>query len=209
AANCYGERVHNGWTRDIAAETANGLPLSERAFELGHDDGNILWMVAHAVLRLGKDLERAKELAYASLGWNPNSAIAMTIAGLTEVMSGNSEKALALLRRAQRLSPRDPRGWFTTSVLSLAYFTDGQFEEAAATAKKSLMQNPRLGAARRVLAASLATLGDRDRAADAVQQLLKIDPELSFPTLRARLSYMDQHVWDRYGGALRLAGMPE
>ena len=142
-ANCYGERAFQGWTRDAGTETSDGLHLAARALEHGHDDSNVLWMVAHATLRLAMDRERAKELAYDSLELNPNSAIAMTIAGLTEAMSGNSSKAIELLRRAQRLSPRDPRGWLTASALSLAYLTDGQFEEAAASAKRAAMHNPR------------------------------------------------------------------
>jgi tetratricopeptide (TPR) repeat protein len=88
AAHCYGERIHHGWAQDAAAETTKGLDLAARALERGRDDSNVLWMVAHAMLRLGMDRQRAKELAYSSLALNPNSAIAMTIAALTEVMSG-------------------------------------------------------------------------------------------------------------------------
>jgi len=137
AAHCHGERIHNGWARDGPDETSKGARLAARALERGRDDSNVLWMVAHATLRLGMDRERAKELAYGSLGLNPNSAIAMTIAGLTEVMSGNPGKTLELSQRAQRLSPRDPRAWFIQAVRSLAYLTNGEFEEAASTAKKS------------------------------------------------------------------------
>jgi len=195
--------------QDVATETTKGVGFAARAFELGRDDSNVLWMVAHATLRLGMDRGRAKELAHASLALNPNSAIAMTIAGLTEVMSGNPDKTLELLGRAQRLNPRDPRGWLTTSVLSLAYLTSGQFEEAASFAKKSLGDNPRFGSPLRVLAASLAIMGHRDRAADVIQKLLKLEPQLSLSILRARLMYMDERVWDRFSGALRLAGLPE
>ena len=141
AAYCYGERAHQGWTEDAAAETAEGIRLGARAVELGRDSGSVLWMVAHATLRLAKDRERAKELAYASLALNPNSAIAMSIAGLTEVMSGNAGKALELLLRSQRLSPRDPRGWLTLATLALAYFADGKFEMAAASAEGADQQD--------------------------------------------------------------------
>jgi tetratricopeptide (TPR) repeat protein len=165
--------------------------------------------VAHATLRLAMDRERAKELAYGSLALNSNSAIAMTIAGLTEAMSGNPSKAIELLRRAQRLSPRDPRGWLTASVLSLAYLTEGQFELAASSAERSLMQNPRFGAPLQVLAASLAKLGKREKAATFIQQLLKNEPQLSLSRLRSRLMFMDGRVWDNFSEGLRLAGMPD
>jgi len=209
AAHCYGERIHHGWAQVAAAETTKGLDLAARALERGRDDSNVLWMVAHAMLRLGMDRQRAKELAYSSLALNPNSAIAMTIAALTEVMSGNAGSALEQSRRAQRLSPRDPRGWLTLSVLSLAYLTDGRFDEAASFAKKSLVHNPRYGSPLRVLAASLAIMGHREQAAEVIQQLLKLEPQLSLSALRARLMYMDERVWSRLSGGLRLAGLPE
>jgi TolB-like protein len=209
AANCYADRAYHGWRRDAAAETTEGLRLAVRALELGQDDSNVLWMVAHAILRLALDRERAKELAYASLALNPNSAIAMTIAGLTETWSGNPGKAIELSHRARRLSPRDPRGWLIASAMGLAYFTEGQFEEAVASAKKSVMQHPRVAPPLRVLAASLAMLGQRDKAAEVIRQMLEIDPHFSLSTLRGRAMGMDERVWEQYAEGLRLAGLPE
>ena len=209
AANCYGERVFQGWTRDRAAETVRGLALAARALELGQDDSNVLWMMAHTMLRLAMDGERAKELAYSSLALNPNSIIAMTIAGLTEVVSGNAKRAMELLRRAHRLNPRDPRGWLTLSVLAFAYFIDGQLEQAAATARSCSMQNARARSPLLVLAATLAEQRQPDKAHEVVQQLLHIQPKLSLTKLRERLMFMDEAVWDRLASGLRVAGMPE
>jgi Flp pilus assembly protein TadD len=166
-------------------------------------------MAAHATLRLAMDRERAKELAYGSLALNSNSAIAMTVAGLTEAMSGNPGKAIELLLRAQRLSPRDPRGWLTASALSLAYFTERQFEKAVWSAERALMQNARFGPPLQVLAASLANLGKREKAATFIEELLKNEPQLSLSRLRSRLMFMDERVWDGFSKGLLLAGLPE
>jgi TolB-like protein/tetratricopeptide (TPR) repeat protein len=209
AANCYGERAFQGWTQDAAAEATKGLHLATRALALGREDSNVLWMAAHATLRLAMDRERAKELAYGSLALNSNSAIAMTVAGLTEAMSGNPGKAIELLLRAQRLSPRDPRGWLTASALSLAYFTEREFEKAASSAERALMQNARFGPPLQVLAASLANLGKREKAATLIEELLKNEPQLSLSRLRSRLMFMDERVWDGFSKGLLLAGLPE
>jgi tetratricopeptide (TPR) repeat protein len=125
AAYCYGERVIQDWTNDAVAEAAEGLRLTARALEFGHDDGNVLWMASHATLRLAKDRERAKELAYRSLESNPSSAVAASVAGTIEAMSNNPGKALELLRRVQRLSPRDPKGWYLTATFAMAHFAGG------------------------------------------------------------------------------------
>jgi TolB-like protein/Flp pilus assembly protein TadD len=209
AAYCYGERVHQGWATDVAGDTAKGSRSAAQAVELGGDDGNVLWMAAHATLRLVQDRQRAAELAYESLELNPNSAIAVSIVGIIETMSGNFDKALALLERAQRLNPRDPKGWLIAATTALAHFGDGRYEEAISFNSRALRLNPRYAASLRVLAASHALVGQTDRAGELIQQLLAIDPQISISGLRPRLGFMRDSLWNRLAEGLRLAGMPE
>jgi TolB-like protein/predicted Zn-dependent protease len=209
AAYCHGERVVQGWTSDAAAETAKGAQLAARAVELGQDDGNVLWMAAHATMRLLHDRKRAMELAYKSLELNPNSAIAVSVTGIVEAMSCNSGRALELMQRAQRLSPRDPRGWLMSATVALAHFADGRYEEAVSFNSRALLHNPRYAASLRVLAASLALLGQRDKAVEVLERFRKIDPQASLSTLRVRLGYMHEDIWNRLADGLKLAGLPE
>jgi hypothetical protein len=47
-------------------------------------------------------------------------------------------------------------------------------------------------------------------AAAAVQKVLKIEPQLTLSTWRARLRWLDETPWgNRYVEALRHAGLPE
>jgi tetratricopeptide (TPR) repeat protein len=92
---------------------------------------------------LGRDLQRANDLAYRSLRLNSNSAIALTIAAWTEMIMGNPGKAIELYHHADRLSPRDPRGWLIATSLGLAHFYEGRFGEAKSCAEKALVHNPR------------------------------------------------------------------
>jgi len=209
AAYCHALRRLQGWTQDQEAEAKDGLRLAWCAVELGKDDGNVYWMAAFAVFRLQMDARRARELAYRSLQLNPNSAIALSIAGRTETSLGNTDKAVELLDRAERLSPRDPRGWFITGGRPFAYFIAGRFDEAESAAKKALMQNPRYTGPLRNLAASLVKAGRLDDAADVVREVLNIEPQLTLTKLRARSMYMEENIWNDYSAALRLAGLPE
>jgi TolB-like protein/class 3 adenylate cyclase len=209
AACCYAERRQQGWAKDLALEAAEGMRLAMRAVELGKDDANVLWMAAYAARQLAMDGQLAKELAYRSLLLNPNSAIALAITGWIEAILANPAKALEHLHRANRLSPRDPKGWFITTGLGMSHFFAGQFDEAAAWCKKALAQNPRFALAFRILAASLAKLGQRDRAKEAVRELLKIEPQLTISSLRARTLAMEESVWIMFSDGLRLAGLPE
>jgi TolB-like protein/cytochrome c-type biogenesis protein CcmH/NrfG len=209
AAYCYAQRHTQSWTQEPEAEAKYGLRLALRAIELGKDDANVLWMAAYAVWRLQMDADRARELAHRSLQLNPNSAVAMALAGRIETFLGDIDQSLQLLARAERLSPRDPRGWFITTGMAHAYFKEGRFDEAASAAKKALNQNPRFTIALRLLAASLVKQGRLSNAAEVMREVISIEPQLTLTKLRARLMFMDENDWHIYSAALRLAGLPE
>jgi len=211
AAYCYALRFRQGWVKDPEAEKSEAMRLAWRAVELGHDDANVLWMSAHVIFRLGQDERRAKELVYRSLLLNPNSAIALTIAGWIELSGAipNHTKALEMLRRAERLSPRDPRGWFISNAMTMAYFGLKQFDEAIRWAEKALNQNPRNTSALRLLAASAAHMGHLDQASATIQELRRIDPQFTLSTMRTRVIIMDEAIWNLLASGLRLAGLPE
>jgi TolB-like protein len=210
AACCYAGRNIQGWAQDPAAEAAEGLALASRAVELGKDDGNVLWMAAYAVWRLAFDARRARELAYRSLRLNPNSAIALAITAWMEAQMGEPAKAIEMYQRAERLSPRDPRGWLFATGMGMALFFLERFDDAAYWAEKALVDNPRSTIALRTLAGSLAKMGQREKAAIVVQTMLKVEPQLTLSIWRARLKWLDETPWgNRYVEALRLAGLPE
>ena len=209
AAYCYAERHNQGWTGAMDADATTGLALASRAIELGKDDANVLWMSAFAVRALGADPHRARALLSRALQLNPNSAIALTTAAWNEAMLANSTKALKMLQRAERLSPRDPRAWYMASAAALAHFACGQYEEASACARRGLSENPRFTRTLRVLAASLAKLGHMEGAEQAMQNLLKIEPDLTERKLRWRLRHMDESLLGTFLHGLHLAGLPE
>ncbi len=210
AACCYAGRNIQGWAQDPTREAVEGLELASRAVELGKDDGNVLWMAAYAVWRLALDAPRARDLAYRSLRLNPNSAIALAITAWMESQMGNPGKAIEMYDRAERLSPRDPKGWLIATGMGMALFFQERFSEAASWAEKAIVDNPRCTIALRTLAGSLAKLGQPEKAAAVVQKVLKIEPQLTLSLWRARLRWLDETPWgNRYVEALRLAGLPE
>ena len=208
-AYCRAERRFQGWAQDPKAEEAEGLRLASQAVELARNDANVLWMAAYAVRELGMSPNRSMELVNRSLQLNPNSAIALTIAAWNEVVLANPDKALELLARAERLSPRDPRAWFMATAAALAYLSEGRFDDAVAKATTALAQNRRSAQALRILAVSLAKVGDREGAAEAIQEVLKIEPQLTASRLRARLPFMPETLWNCMAEGLHIAGLPD
>jgi TolB-like protein len=208
AAYCYAVRRNQGWASDLEAETAEGLRLIERATEIGKDDSNVMWMAARVMWHLAQDAHRARELGYQSLQLNPNSAIALAITAWAEVHLGNSRKSIELCLRAERLNPRDPRGWMIATSFGIAHFVERRFDQAAACFEKALVHNPRFTIALRDLAASYAMLGEKEKAAAAVQKVLEIEPQLTLTKLRERTRFYAEN-WQGFAEGLRLAGLPE
>jgi TolB-like protein/tetratricopeptide (TPR) repeat protein len=209
AAYCLAERRQQGWAKDAAAETARGMYLATRAVELSGDDPNVLWMAAFAIRVLGSDALRGRELARRSLQLNPNSALALTTAAFAETFLGRPSDALEMLKRAELLNPRDPKAWYAAAAAALAHFVAGDDDQAAACARRALAQNPRFAPTVRVLAASLARRGNTAQASKAVEDLLRIEPDLTLRKLRARMGHMEPATLDRFALALRLAGLPD
>ena len=208
-AYCYAHRRQQGWAKDVEGEAAKGLRLVSKAVALAKNDGDVLWMAAAAVWQLELNRQRAKELARRSLAANGNSVWGLIVTALIEMTSGNPAEGLELLRRADRLSPRDPTGWLLAGGMSLAYYLEEKFEDSIFWSQKALAQNPRYVVAIRLLAANYARLGQPDKASERVQQLLKGDPTLTIAKQRSRMMFMDVSVWNKLADGLRLAGLPE
>src|SRR5262245_40715145 len=165
-------------------------------------------MAGRTVWDLAQDATRARDLGYRSLQLNPNSAIALSITAWAEVHLGNSRKSMELCVRAERLNPRDPRGWMIATSLGIAQFAERRFAEAAACFEKAVLHNPRFTIALRDLAATYAVLGETEKARAAIDRVLKIEPELTLTKLRARTRFYAEN-WLGFTDGLRLAGLPE
>ena len=140
---------------------------------------------------------------------NPNSAMALTLAGWIETMCGNQGAGRAMVARARRLNPRDPGGWLTAGVLALAAVVDEDFAGAAAWAERALARNRRFAVALRVLAVACTRLGKPVQARRAVEELLAIEPGLTISGLFARIPFPLERMAQTYAEALKTAGLPE
>ena len=125
---------------------------------------------------------------------------------------GNPAKGFDMIGRARRLSPRDPREWFMSFVMAVACTNSGKYGEAVTWAEKALIQNRCFAPALRQLAFALVKTGQRERAAQIVQELLQIEPDLSISQLQTRVPFSkdsSNSYWKQFSEALRSAGLPE
>ena len=114
-----------------------------------------------------------------------------------------------MIERARRLSPLDRRGWFMSGAMAIAAIMDEDYPEAIAWAEKALVQNRRFAVALHALAVALVKVGQRDRAAQVVQELLSIEPELTIAGFFSRIPVPVEAMARTYAEALKAAGLPE
>ena len=164
SAYCHAMRHVQGWLKPDDAYRERAVAQAWRAVELTPGDPQVLWMAAFAIWNMADEIEPARELFERSLAINPNSAMALVLGGWVEAMRGNQKAGRAMIERAQRLNPRDPRGWFASAALAICAMLDGDFTEAVMWADKALAQNRRFAVALRVLIVALVKTGETARA---------------------------------------------
>jgi TolB-like protein len=211
AAYCHAQCHFQGWVpHDDDTYRAKGVALAWRAIELAPNDAQVLWMAAFAVWTMAQeDREASRALFSRSLLINPNAAMALALGGWIETMRGNPGVGREMVERARRLSPLDPRGWFMSGAMAIAAIIDENYPEAVIWAEKALVQNRRFAVALRVLAVALVKVGQRDRAAQVVQEMLAIEPELTISGFLTRILVPLDSMARTYADALREAGLPE
>jgi TolB-like protein len=210
AAYCHAQRHFQGWAPQDDAVRAEALRLAWHAVELAPNDAQVLWMAAFAVWNMAQEgRERARELFGRSLLINPNSAMALTLAGWIETMSGNQGAGREMIARARRLNPRDPRGWLMSGAMAIVAVIEEDYAEAVRWAERALAQNRRFAVALRVLAVALVKIGQRERAARVVQELVAIEPGLTISGFFARIPVPLERMARTYAEALKVAGLPE
>jgi adenylate cyclase len=209
AAYCCVLRSFQGWVKDFEAEITEALRLAGRAIELEPDDGNVLAMASFAIWLFTGDAPRTQDLMTRALSLNPNAPMVVTTAAWVNVID-HPERAITYAEQAERLNPRDPRAWLSYMVRGLGYLWAGRYRDAIFWAERALIQR-RLATPLRTLVISYVQLGERDKAAEALQELLKIDPTLTLGNLhlRARAVQTREAAWKLLYESMREAGLPE
>ena len=150
-----------------------GLKLAEEeaqiALQLDPDSAS-----AHAamawVLTCKDDPEAALEEAEAAIALNPNDAHGHMIKGRVLVFTGHAAEAHEILATALRLDPRGPMAVAVMIHSFIAFYFEGNYSAAVATARRAIRTYPASPRPYPVLAAALAQLGQIDEARTALDR---------------------------------------
>lgn len=195
--------------RDRDAEIHEATRLAKRAVELGRDDAAALSRAGHVLAYVAGDLDSAVPAIDRALLLNPNLSAAWNFAGWTRVLRGEPESAIEYLARSMRLSPLDELGYSAKGSTAHAHFFLGAPLEASIWSDKAVQENPSYLIVNCIAAASHALAGHQEKAAQAVNQMLRIDPSFRISKLKELFPLRRLNDLTKYEEGLRKAGLAE
>jgi TolB-like protein len=204
-ANSYMFSAHMGWTDMEAA-----APIAERAaLSAIRADSEDPW--AHLALGNVYMMARRFDDALAeyelALRLNPNFALAQAYYGLSLTYNSRWQEAEEAVRRAIRLSPRDPFLAVYCGIAAYTQFVGRNYQEAIKLAREALRQRADFVGAHRVLAAAAGMAGQADLAHQALLELRRAQPNVSLAWISANLPIRHDPERAHYLEGFRKAGL--
>jgi adenylate cyclase len=187
---------------------AAAIRHAQVAMANGQDDALALSLAGFAIGMDAHDRAGAFAAFEAALAVSPSCAIAYILGSVILAFAGEAERAIDWGERGLRLSPLDP--WRSSALLALAYakFRCGQYEEAAAEARKSVQSSPDFSIPYVALAASLARLERFEEAKTAAARVLELQPVFRYSRFLASVN-CEPILAAALSEALRASGLPE
>ena len=190
-------------------EKKESLRLAQAALDADRTDPYVLWQAALTIGLVEGDFDEAAALIDRSLTINANSNRAWIAGGMVRNCVGQPDAAIEHAEKAIRLSPLDFSMWVGFGVLATAHLQLGNYEEAAAWARKSVRRHQNHLPVHHVLVASLAQLGQTEDAEAALADLMALDPGLTITSLKERYPIAGYRNLDGFIEGLGKAGLPD
>lgn len=205
---CYVHVGMRGWVRPARQAFEKSRSMAEEGVQLARSSPQTNHALAF-VLMLTGEAENAVPAARRALDLNPNYADAYAVLGHALTFCGDLDEGLAACQRAERYSPRDPRGSWLYDAMGHAYYMLGDYEQAIKVSKKGLHLDPSLFGALVTLAGSYAHLGRDADARRSVDELLQCIPRYNLRALRKNPMFVRPELIEKLVEGMRLAGLPE
>jgi tetratricopeptide (TPR) repeat protein len=200
-----GSLAYFGFRDDRDQSLDMALKAARKATALDPDDP-FSRTAQGVVCRMTRRYEEALPALLKAVELNPNYAYAHAHLGMTLAYLGRSEEGLEHTQRALRLSPRDPHKYMFLQAQAVVLFSASRYADAVELTRLALQERAGFPAALRVMAASLALMGDIARAQEALRELEELQSNFS-------LAWVDRNTEGaedsraRLLEGLRLAGL--
>jgi TolB-like protein len=197
--------AHMGWA-DMASVMPSATREALAAVEADAEDAWAHHGLAYSYLFARRFDDAIAEFELA-LRLNPNFAFSQAFYAVTLCYAGRYADGDIAIRRALRLSPRDPLAGIYSGLGAYIQFAAGRYGEAVQLARESLRQRGDFVGAHRVLTAAAGMLGDSELAAIALQGLQQVQPNISLAWISRELPMKRAEDREHYLDGLRRAGL--
>ena len=206
-ANGHYRMLQLQWTVDRESDLHAVVEHAERAVACDPMDANGYLFQSLACSLQGRpddvltNLRRAVEL-------NPSMPVARSLLGQFLGIAGRTEEGLRELDTAIRLSPKDPQLWTFHAGKAVVYFNARRYEESRSASEKALEVDPEFASATAFsnIAATSGLLGDLPRARAALEDTLRVWPNMSAATFRTVFASIPDGPVEEFFRGMRLAG---
>ena len=140
-----------------------------------------------------------------SVALEPNNAFNIFQLAETFMLTGRSEEAIVLYKKALSLNPFSPSHFF--HGLGTSYLLTGQYKKAIAACKKAIHRSPDSLFAHIVLAATYSSSGREEEARAEAAEVLRINPKFSPEYLAKIWPFKNKADKEGFVDALRKAGL--
>jgi adenylate cyclase len=204
----YAIRIGQGWSIDEDADKLAVERYANDAIARDRLDASSLSLCGHVQSILFKRFELAFTYFDRAIAASPNSAVAWTRSSPSYSYIGDWQEARRRGELGLRLSPLDRHVFYTYTVLCLAAYTAGEYEEAITWGYKAMTENAGFTANLRLLCAALAAAGRMDEARVVAAALLGAQPKFAVDRFCAAYPYKQAERKLRLAEHLRAAGLP-
>jgi len=177
------------------------LDMASKALALDPSLSNANGLLGKTLLFGGKHYQ-AMDQYKEGLKANPNDADLLAWLAELHIWMGQPEKTIPRIKQAMRLNPYHPN-WYVW-ILGSGQFWSHDYEGAIETFRK---MSP-MGAARRILAASLAYLGRMEEARAEAEKFMKENPTFSASDWASRAPFLRERDRQHAVEGFVKAGIP-
>ncbi len=206
AAICH----HNRFLRDGLKEADRAASVSHAyaAIGYGQDDALALTFAGFSIGMDAHDRVAAFTAFDAALAVSPSSAMTYILGSVVSGWAGEAGQAIDWAHRGLRLSPFDSWAFAAYHSLVLGHFKLHRFSDAADAAYMAVQSNPAHSISYMLLAATLAKLGETEKAGAAAATVLRLQPNFGYNRQFAGVN-CEPALATELGSALHSIGLAE
>lgn len=202
-------RLGQDWAKDRKGDITAVRELATRAVNIDRQNPLALAAYGHVKGYLERDYTTAMVYFDRARQVGPSHAIVWMLSSATLAYQGKGTESVEHAQHGLELSPNDYELYQFYDFLCFAHYCNQSYEEALTWAKLSRSENPNYLANHLLSVACYTALNMKTKADEALQTLMKSQPDFGLTRYRKSCPIEENEFRDRFIGHLKTAGLPE